>query len=406
MSFKRIFFVTNEYVNQKTREVFSGGLANYLYKITHILKEQGHDVNVLVIDDPWLTRDEEDINLNGINIFYRMSKKRQVHEFFYKIFTGVNLKLVRKQTTIKKFLERENKKRKIDIIQYASHCSPGLFPLQSVPQCVRISSYNKMWQIMDNLHNSSLVSQEREMYKKHKFIYGPLKYIADLIKEDLSLKVDIKTIETPFQPKEVAEDLSSFNKLAEMTKGKPYLLFYGRPSNLKGCREIADCIYDVLSAYPDLFFVLVGEQMPMEGILPEDIMRESAKEHAGRVVFFDRMQHDNLYPIIKGARACVLPSRIENFSNVCIEAMSLRKIVVGTTPFFDQIIENGKNGFLCEASNAHSLKLAIDKVMQLSQEELEEMEECAHATISRLHPDKIVKELLEYYDFVIENWGK
>ena len=127
-------------------------------------------------------------------------------------------------------------------------------------------------------------------------------------------------------------------------------------------------------------------------------------EHQDRIIYFDKMQHDCLYPILENAKACVMPSRTENFSNTCIEAMAHKKIVIGTKPFFNQIIEDGKNGFLCEAKDPESLNAAIDKIMNLSDNELDTMEKNAYSIISRLEPDKIANQLLLYYDYVIKNW--
>lgn len=395
----RIFFVTIEYIDSETFKVIDGGLANYLYKITHVLSELGHDVNVVVTD----TKNKHIVHEN-INVFYIKPKKFRLMRFLSKFTGKEKFKRVRAQLTVKEFLKKENKRKKIDIVQYASVLYPGLYPIKSIPSCVRISSYVKTFQECYGYSDELEVLCETEMFKKHRFIFGPSRHMADLISSDLKLKNEIKIIETPFTPKNIAKDTDYINKIKEQTKDKPYLLFFGTLGLLKGCREIADSIYNILSSHPDLFFVLVGKQVPIDGILPIDLIKDSAKEHQDRVIYFDKMQHNCLYPIIEDAKACIMPSRTENFSNTCIEAMALRKIVVGTKPFFNQIIQDGQNGFLCEAKNPASLKETIDKIMNLTDAECMNIEEKAYNTILRLEPNEIANQLLLYYDYVIKNW--
>ena len=397
----RIFFVTCEYIDSKTQKVIDGGLANYLHKITHILKDLGHDVSVVVTSN-----ENKKIIHDGINIHYLKSKKFKLKKIIHKIFFDKEFKKTLHQRTIKDFLEKENAKQKIDIIQYASVLSLGLYPLKSVPSCVRISSYAKNHQEGYGIRNETEIFNETEMFKKHKFIFGPSKHMAKIIRDDLGLENEIEIIETLFAKKTIEVDLTDLNKIKEITKDKSYLLFFGTLGLLKGCKEIADCIYNVLNTYPDLFFVFVGKQSPIDEILPIDLIKKSAKEHQNRIIYFDSMQHDSLYPIIENSKACIMPSRTENFSNTCIEAMAFKKIVIGTDPFFNQIIEDGKNGFLCESKNPQSLNLAIDKIMALSDKELLEMGESAYYTTLRLDPNKIANQVLLYYDYVIKNWNK
>jgi glycosyltransferase involved in cell wall biosynthesis len=114
------------------------------------------------------------------------------------------------------------------------------------------------------------------------------------------------------------------------------------------------------------------------------------------------MPHAQLFPIIRDAEFVALPSLVDNFPNTCVEAMMLGKIVVGTRGRgFDQLIQDGKNGLLCEPGDIDSLARAIRQAATLSQVDKERMAKLARERIDRLAPKQVVAELLAFYEEVI-----
>ena len=119
----RIFFVTTEYIDCDSLKVIDGGLANYLYRITRVLAQMGHDVNVLVRS----TVDKK-INFNGINVEFLNRDTKFKKTFFEKLIwcflRGKQRRKIKEEYFRKRIvsnkLKAENKKKKIDIIQYAS----------------------------------------------------------------------------------------------------------------------------------------------------------------------------------------------------------------------------------------------------------------------------------------------
>jgi len=79
-------------------------------------------------------------------------------------------------------------------------------------------------------------------------------------------------------------------------------------------------------------------------------------EYADRLIFIGQIPHEQLYPVISGARLVVLPSLIDNMPNACLEAMALGKPVVGTRgASFEEMIRDGETGFLVPAGDAGAL---------------------------------------------------
>jgi glycosyltransferase involved in cell wall biosynthesis len=111
-----------------------------------------------------------------------------------------------------------------------------------------------------------------------------------------------------------------------------------------------------------------------------------------------------LYPIIQNADFVVLPSLMDNFPNACIEAMYFGKVVIGTDgASFEQLIDNGVNGFLCKINDPQDLLCKMNGAASLNANEKRKMCEKAHERITLLRPEIVVKKLLRFYQYVIES---
>ncbi len=407
----KIVYVTPEFIDESTLQPFDGGLSSYLNKITTSLAQLGNEIFVIQTN----STETKKIEYKGLHVIFINSKFKKT--FFQKlIWPFLSKKNRRKFKSQKgkneyKFLHRiiqkENKKKAIDIIQYASYLAMGKYPEKNIPSCVRISSYAKLWQKYYNYENPQEIEDEVIQFKNARFMYGPSKYIADYIKKDLALKKDIQVIETPFTAYSGQEDLSLYNILESKIGDKPYLLFFGSLGLLKGAREIADSINHILTKYPDLYLVLVGKEMLIEGKSPVQIIQEKAGKNSNRVIWYDCQPHATLFPLIRHAKAILLPLRVDNLPNTCIEAMGLRKIVIGSRgASFEQLIDDGKSGFLCQAGDSESIKIAVDKLMDLSEMQIKDMEQKAYERSLTLSLDNIVPQVISYYNYVINNWRK
>jgi len=402
-----IVYVTNEYIDSNTFKVFDGGLANYLYKITTYLAKLGHNITVIVANSSV----DKQADYNGVHVFWVSNIFEKT--LLQKILFAISSKKMRTKmrndaiwNKVNKLIKKLHEEKTVDIIQYTNCLAQftGKY-LNNIPYCIRISSYAKLWQKYYN-YSKEEIKNEISQFKNAEFLYGPSKYVADYIKKDLKLKQEIKIIETPFIPSFYEEDCRLSEEITQKTNNK-YLLFYGTISALKGAVEISNSIYQILSEYKDLYLVIIGKQLPIGNELPVDIIKNSAKEHAQRIIWYDRQQHKTLFPIIKNAFAVILPSRVDNLPNTCIEAMSLKKIVIGSRgASFEQLITNGENGLLCEANNSQSIIEAVNKLMNMPDLEITNMEQKAYERTLLLAPEKISSVVLDYYNHVIKNWRK
>jgi glycogen synthase len=189
--------------------------------------------------------------------------------------------------------------------------------------------------------------------------------------------------------------------LRNRLSGKRYLLFFGAVGLLKGVAVIAEIIDELLCQYEGLFFVLIGQDKGYRGRPMMEHLWNRAGQNRQRVLHLGVIPHPCLYPILQNAHAVVLPSLIDNLPNTCLEAMALRRVVIGTRgASFEQLIEDGRSGFLAEKNSGPSLLEKIREAMALDDFARKAMGDCARERILKLSPERAATELIAFLERV------
>lgn len=166
----------------------------------------------------------------------------------------------------------------------------------------------------------------------------------------------------------------------------------------------------MLERYPEFVILLAGDYLEMlddqgERYPAYEVVQKRAGKYAERVIYVGRLVREELYPLIQNAELCLLPSRIENLSNACIEAMAMGKIVVATDgASFEQLIDDRVSGFLCERDNPESFLQAVEEALNMEKEKKQDMIENAFKRIQQLSPKVIYEKFLKYYEKVMHEW--
>jgi glycosyltransferase involved in cell wall biosynthesis len=413
----KIAVVTPEFVTENN---FDGGLANYSYRLARSLIALGHEPHVFVP-----SQTDETINFDKIKV-HRMSMTKSSERItsiplLGRLYIALKWRFVRvaarldyynsylkiQSWEINRKIKQVNREVNFDLIHYAHLGGVGYFRLKNVPSVARLSSSTSLCQQYGGYGAANYEAKRQEMLefktlKKMDGVFGPSRMVASVVGKEINRQIEI--IETPFVEEPEPPDFSLYE---QYLKEKKYLLFFGTIGLIKGGGTIAKIIYDVLDQHPDLYFVFVGKTLHSEdpSVSMIDFIRNKAKEHTGRIIRFDKISHAQLYPIISHSFFCVLPSRVDNFPNTCIEAMAHSKIVIGTFHNgFEQLIEQGESGFLIEVDDHQELLKTINKVVALPAEEKKRMENNAAKRTELLKPEKVVVQLVEFYKRAIANF--
>lgn len=397
----KIAYVIPEFVTEKE----FGGLAVYYDNISRLLAEEGHQIYIFVLSDQTKTV-----------AYYPGITVEKVYVDLQHVDERIQGSFIRERSRVisDKLLKYISYGVCFDIIQYANLWALGVERIP-IPTVVRISSYQPFLRAADQeffdigrMYEAEKISDylEEIAILRADAIYSPSRCIADLISRRTGR--DITIIESPFYPRKAGTE--SGKLFEERLKRKKYILSFGTVKILKGAKLIGDSIYRILNACPEMAWVFAGSEFPWKdsegnAVSPKEYIREHAQEYVDRVIFLGKLRQEELLPVIKNALFCVMPSRIDNLPNACIEAMALGKVVIGTSgASFEQLIEDGKSGFLMERENEKMLIDVIQYVYSLPEEQRDEIGREAQKRIEAMRPEKIVKQLLKFYQSVIESF--
>jgi len=186
-------------------------------------------------------------------------------------------------------------------------------------------------------------------------------YLADkLIHQHELEKTKISTIYNGI-------DLDYFNAAVEfppkrnefLREGEEILIgAIGRLVAEKGLEYLLECMPEVLKRFTQIKLLLVGDG-PLKTHLEKRVLSLGLKDN----IIFTGFRSD-IREILSCLDILILPSLLEGFSMIILEAMAMAKpIVASDIPGIREQIIDGKNGILVPAKDTNALAAAIIKIL-------------------------------------------
>jgi glycogen(starch) synthase len=139
------------------------------------------------------------------------------------------------------------------------------------------------------------------------------------------------------------------------------VLYVGRLVYEKGVHVLIGAVPKVLSALPNVSFVIVGEG-GMQEYLEKEAWDFGVADH---VFFTGFVDGETLVSLYKVSDAAVFPSLYEPFGITALEAMAAKTpVVVSDTGGLSEIVEHDKTGVKVYSDNSDSLAWGILRVLQ------------------------------------------
>lgn len=400
-----IAYLTPEYPTPLKPE---GGLGNYIRKVSLDLIERGHKVSVFVLTNKQGEEIDQGIHLyftKRMRFHWRLHRSERLHPWLTMCEDRINSR------RLKKSVLKLNSKEKIDILQTPNYKAPGLSLCRNAhfPVVCRCSSYQPLLRSA-NGGQKSLADALGDWLEVRQLIeadaaYSPSRFIAHTYEFHEAVKPVV--IPTPLDLSQIDVDES---KYTEHLAGKKYLLYFGTLNGVKGVDVLSRALPSVLLTHKELEIVFIGRNDPLpDGTRSLETIHKNLAEHLqqNRVHYFPSIPRSQLYPIISHAFSVIMPSRVDNYPNACLEALSLFVPVIGTyESSLDEMIEEGKTGFLARNGDVLSLQQAIERLLSLSPSQRNEMVQNIQAEIDRIQKEDRVGQLIEFYEGVIDRFQK
>ncbi len=187
-------------------------------------------------------------------------------------------------------------------------------------------------------------------------------------------------------------------------------LFIGRLIRDKGIDEYIEAIKIIKSKYTNIKFQIVGSLYEKN---PTAINQITLNRWIYQGLIEYKGHTDDIRKYISEASSIVLPSYREGLSRSLLEAASMAKPIVTTdVPGCKDIVDDGINGFLCQAKDPLDLANAMIKMIELSDEERFTMGKNAREKVLKNFSEEIIiKKYQQAIKEVVDNpkkytlWG-
>lgn len=176
------------------------------------------------------------------------------------------------------------------------------------------------------------------------------------------------------------------------------IIYAGRLDKNKNINSIVEALYNIKD-YINFDFSIFGEG-PEEKNIKNQIKKFKLEDS---IKIHKYVNRNDLFTMMKESDIFIMVSIKETLGLVYLEAMAAGCIVIGSKgQGIDGIINNGENGFLCEASNITDITQTILKVIKLSEKEQYDIRFKSYETIKKMDEEAIS---IEYLNNIRETLG-
>lgn len=373
-----------------------GGIATYTKLLAIQLASLSNKVAVIS-----LAEGEESVTVdNGVTIHRVCRKPRE--KYSEKCLNELKVQdhfLLNFGKRVQEKIQELHDIEAFDVIEAPDTCAQALFTFATIKGPLKITRlhtpfflirhFNGIPDTEDHLLRDLL---EEKQFLLSDIITSPTNALAEVVKAKWGYK-SIQVIPNFISTSHLNENPGLYLKELD---GKAYLLYFGRLQYLKGVTFLADALPEILEQNSFLQFVFVGNDSVYDTVSMKELIRSKLDHYIDRIVFIDNISREFLVPIIRNAKLVVLPSLWENFPYACIESMLLGKPVIATNVGgFPEIIEHGKEGFLCAPGDPTALKEVIQ--LALADKDLNSIGESARNKALTFDSAIVVREMLNCY---------
>jgi glycosyltransferase involved in cell wall biosynthesis len=183
-------------------------------------------------------------------------------------------------------------------------------------------------------------------------------------------------------------DLAHFQSPPPTFSGPTTFLMISRLIVEKGVEEYAQAARLVKQAHPDCQFILIGTLDPGHARTVAPVLVDSWVKD-GILAYLQPV--DDIRPVINMADVVVLPSYREGTPRTLLEAAAMARPIIATdVPGCREVVDDGKNGFLCAARDTESLASRMKLFLAMTKEEKRTMSTASRILVEERFDESVV----------------
>lgn len=378
-----------------------GGIATYIRLIAQGLVERGNKVTVICASDD--TRTSSDYRDKGVRVI-RLSGG----DFILPSVESTSL--LKKFRFIYRFDSYRKKIREailelddIDIIEVADFGAESYFLKDiNAPVVVRLHTPSlfdrttlgiKKYQGKDKLFQF-IGEREKYILKHADFLSSCSESLKEWTIQNLG--VDSNKIEVIYNPIELPTQIVELKS----STVKPTIVFVGTISDVKGCADLFEAGKILAEKNVDFDMFLYGKM----GEFAENLKMNEQSYPWFHVT--GKIEREKLFSIYCNASVVCFPSWWDNMPMVCLEAMGVGAVVLGSSSGgMSEIIQDSINGYLIEPHNVNLLAEKLQFLINLDSKTKKQISDNAKKRIENdFSLRTIVDKTIDYYNRVINKF--
>ena len=378
-----------------------GGIATYIRLIAQGLVERGNKVTVICASDD--TRTSSDYRDKGVRVI-RLSGG----DFILPSVESTSL--LKKFRFIYRFDSYRKKIREailelddIDIIEVADFGAESYFLKDiNAPVVVRLHTPSlfdrttlgiKKYQGKDKLFQF-IGEREKYILKHADFLSSCSESLKEWTIQNLG--VDSNKIEVIYNPIE----LPTHKVELKSSTTKATIVFVGTISDVKGCGDLFEAGKLLAEKNVDFDMFLYGKM----GEFAENLKMNEQSYPWFHVT--GKIEREKLFSIYCNASVVCFPSWWDNMPMVCLEAMGVGAVVLGSSSGgMSEIIQDSINGYLIEPHNVNLLAEKLQFLINLDSKTKKQISDNAKKRIENdFSLRTIVDKTIDYYNRVINKF--
>jgi glycosyltransferase involved in cell wall biosynthesis len=332
-----------------------GGVETHVYNIAEKLVEKGHEVTVYTSD---LLRDNPQIRLRNV--------KDKVNGIRIRRFKAFKLLPKIEASTVMPSMITALLKEKADIIHAHGY---HYFPAYLTALARHITGIPIVLTTHTGPESTMLTLSKLYDQTIGKFVLKTTDQIITLTKREAKY---LTSVGAKFEKISVIPNGVDTDLFSRRTDGYSFrekygivgniILFVGRLSKVKGLNYLIDAMPEILKETPDAILVIVGSDF---GVKTELRRRVKQLYIEKKVLFTGPLFGDELVDSYAASDLFVLPSIVESFGLVLLEAMAMGKPVVATNlGAARNLIQNGVEGLTVKPRRPDQIAKAVISLLK------------------------------------------
>jgi glycosyltransferase involved in cell wall biosynthesis len=343
-----------------------GGIATFVHDLALGLTEIGHEVEVfaLAADDQEKTVDYQGVTVHRVRWTGLLEDKQRlltVMPYSHNILKQII-------ALWQRFVAAHGDKP-FDVVEAPEMFAEGLFVATSKVAPLVVRLYTPHFKFIDEkLHNITaafdhqfIAMLERMTLLSAHLVTSPSEDLADYICRDMNYcRGNLPIVRDPVNTEKFCPE----GPVALKHDGRLTVLFAGRLEARKGIYQLIEAVPQVVGAFPNVQFVLVGRDTntapAKKSVLAE---LKASLRHSGcteNVTFIPGVPSAEMPSYFRSADICVVPSLYDNAPFTCIEALSSGRPVIGTSAGgMKEYVVHGKSGLIIPPADTKALVEAI-----------------------------------------------